>query len=85
MKKQTKPSKVESTSSPWDAMDAIMRSNPEPIGPEWFTANQFGLRYGYDVDVAAMKLNRMHKKGLLEKWAGISITLRRKTVKYRLK
>jgi len=38
--------------NPWAEMDALMNSNVEPTGEEWFTTEQFAGRYGLTVAAA---------------------------------
>lgn len=68
---------------PWAAIDALVKTDPEPTGPEWFTAAQFGERYGYDAATAHNKLDRLVKLGRLRSWKGLASANRRVTTKYR--
>ena len=79
------PAMKSKATDPWAAMDALMRTKPEPVGAEWFTAEQFGDRYGYSAAVAHNKLLAMFKSGKLDKWKGLSGTCRRITTKFRVK
>lgn len=76
--------KRSSPSDPWAALDRIMKSDPEPVGPEWFTVEQFSARYELSRH-AHRKLMDMLDSGVVERWKGLSRENRRITVKYRLK
>lgn len=73
------------SSSPWSRLDAIMKSDPEPTGPEWFTAEQFCQRYGISFGHAHQKLRAMKAEGKVEAWKGTGADSRRTIIKYRLK
>lgn len=68
--------------SPWAKLDAIMKADPEPAGPEWFTVEQFTMRYGGSHGGNHAKLRRDKR---LERWKGTSADTRRTLTKYRLK
>jgi len=71
--------KTKKQSNPWAALDAMMKSDPEPTGPEWFTVQQYTERYGGSVQHNTSKLNRDTR---LKRWKGTSGHNRRITVKY---
>jgi hypothetical protein len=68
--------------NPWAAIDAMVKQDPEPMGPEWFTKDDFAARYGYSPGQAYRKCKAMYKSGVLKSWSGISATNRRLTTKY---
>lgn len=72
-------------SNPWAAMDAIVNANPEPMGEEWFTVEQFATRYQCTEASAFSRLSRLHAIGTVDRWAGIGTASRRKTTKWRVK
>lgn len=67
--------------NPWAALDAVMKTDPEPTGPDWFTVEEFTLRYGGST-------SNNHKKLLKDKrfthWKGISARSRRTVTKFKL-
>jgi hypothetical protein len=62
-----------------------MAKEQEPIGPEWFTQDDFEARYGFCCKTAWAKLKDMVKAGTLECWTGRVEALNRKGCKYRYK
>jgi hypothetical protein len=70
---------------PWAALDAIVKYEAEPTGPEWFTVEQFAERYKISYASAGSKCQRMHRDGKLNLWKGLSTTSRRTINKYSLK
>jgi len=55
---------------PWAALDAIMATEPEPMGPEWFTVREFAQRYKMSTRNAQQKLGAMYDAGQLNRWRG---------------
>lgn len=76
------PRKTSTPTSPWAAIDALVRSNPEPTGPEWFTAAQYMERYGGAHAAVHRKLSADPR---FEKWTGLGASARRTITKFRLK
>lgn len=70
--------------NPWAALDSIIKREAEPIGEEWFTAQQFAERYRLSIQGAHGKLNRLVSRGILKKWCGVSESSHRSICKYRL-
>lgn len=68
--------------NPWAALDAMLKQDPEPMGPEWFTLKDFMTRYGYSETPALRRCKAMCKSGVLKSWTGLSATNRRLTTKY---
>ena len=64
------PAKTSKPTDPWAALDAIMATEPEPMGEEWFTCAQFADRYKINPRTAHAKLADMARKGKLDKWVG---------------
>jgi len=64
------PAKTSKRTDPWAALDAIMATDPEPMGPEWFTCAEFADRYKMNPRTAHAKLANMARQGLLDKWSG---------------
>ena len=80
MKKQS------NLSDPWAALDAIMATDPEPMGPEWFTRSQFQERYKFKSTAGAQRrLDGLEREGLVEKWTGKMAATNRVGFKYRKK
>ena len=48
--------KTKTQHNPWAALDALMKTDPEPMGPEWFTIGQFAVRYDMTHAGAAVRL-----------------------------
>jgi hypothetical protein len=76
-----KPSK----NNPWAAMDAIVNTNPEPMGDGWFSTQEYVDRYKCTRDSAYGRLLRMKAAGLVDRWSGMGVTNRRTTTKWRVK
>ncbi len=70
------------TDNPWAKLDALMTVEPEPMGGEWFTVEQFAQRYGMSLPGAGQKLTRLHATGKLKRWKGISRETHRQKCKY---
>ncbi len=68
--------------NPWAAIDAIVRANPEPTGPEWFTTKDYVDRYGGSKCQAHAKLS---KDSRFKKWTGTCAATNRVTTKFALK
>jgi hypothetical protein len=49
---------MKKSTNPWAAIDAIVKTSPEPTGSEWFTADQYTERYGGNVRHNMAKLRR---------------------------
>ena len=71
-------------SDPWAALDALMKSEPEPTGPGWFTVDQCATRYGISIPGAQQRLNKMLSAGTVKRWKGVTASTRRVTTKWRL-
>lgn len=67
---------------PWAALDKLYNSNPEPMGAEWFTVQEFAGRYGKSRPGAASCLKEDKR---LEKWVGIGAANKRMICKYRIR
>lgn len=65
--------------NPWDAIDALVKTEPEPTGPEWFTIKQYTARYGGNIQHNQRKLRDDFR---FEMWTDPA---RRKPSKYRIK
>ena len=74
--------KTKTQHNPWAALDALMKADPEPTGPEWFTVYDYTDRYGGSTSGNAAKLKRDTR---FKQWTGISGESRRRTTKYCLK
>jgi len=68
--------------SPWSRLDAIMKADPEPTGPGWFTVEECAVRYDMSLSRARASLNAKHRAGVVKRWQGISKTNHRDTTKY---
>lgn len=73
---------TKSADSMWAEMDKLYASNPEPMGAEWFTVEQFALRYGLSRSGAA---HRLRGDNRLESWVGHGGPKKRILRKYRIK
>lgn len=73
------------TSNAWAAIDAMVKQEPEPSGPAWFTPQEFAARYGLSLSRAGNKLTELYRVGAVERWRGIGAASRRTIVKYRAK
>jgi hypothetical protein len=71
--------------NPWAAMDAIVNANPEPMGEEWFTADQYADRYGRTRDASFSRLAKWHKDGIVDRWSGLGETSRHTITKWRVR
>lgn len=76
------PAKTSSRIDPWAALDALMKTEPEPTGPEWFTVDQYTARYGGSRGHNYQKLIRDRR---LEQWKGTGASTKRVTLKFRVK
>ena len=74
--------KTNKPTNPWAAIDAMVKQDPEPMGPEWFTKEDFAARYGYTLQTANNMCRRMFCDGKLKRWIGTASYNRRKTAKY---
>lgn len=72
-------------SDPWAALDAIMATDPEPMGPEWFTVNDVMQRYGLGRVAAYNRCRALVNNGKADEWSGVTKANNRITSKYRLK
>lgn len=79
------PAKKSQLTNPWAAIDALMKTDPEPTGPEWFTVEAFATRYGMSIPGAGQKLTRLAVAGTMDRWSGVSSISKRRINKYRLK
>ena len=73
---------VDEMADPWAAVDAIVKREVEPTGPEWFTAEQFADRYKLSARQAWSICNRLVKEGKFRHWKGTAANTRRITNKY---
>lgn len=69
-------------SNPWAAIDAIVKANPEPVGPEWFTVKEYSDRYGGAPNQNHAKLSADPR---FKKWTGVGSSTRRVISKFCLK
>lgn len=76
------PRPTSTSIDPWAAIDAIVQREAEPMGPEWFTVEQFADRYKLGAGRAWAVCNGLVKQGKLRHWKGTSLTTRRVTNKY---
>ena len=76
--------KTKTQSNPWAALDALMKADPEPTGPEWFTIGQFAVRYDLTHGGAAYRLGRMERAKQVVKWKGRIVGSTGVKCKYRL-
>lgn len=74
--------KTKHTECPWAKLDALMIAEPEPMGADWFTVEQFASRYGMSLPGAGQKLTRLFNSGKLNRWKGISKETHRQKCKY---
>lgn len=76
------PQKTSKATNPWAALDALMKTDPEPTGPEWFTVVQYTQRYGGSRSGNAAKLAFDPR---LASWKGLVRSTGKITIKYRVK
>lgn len=76
--------KTKTQSNPWAALDALMKADPEPMGPEWFTIGQFAVRYDLTHCGAAVRLGKMERAKQVVKWKGRIVGSTGVKCKYRL-
>lgn len=55
---------------PWAALDALIKQNEEPKGPEWFFTEEFSERYKLSTTHSHAKLKKLLRMGLVEQWKG---------------
>jgi hypothetical protein len=79
------PAKKSANTDPWAAMDALMAAEPEPMGPEWFTLQDFAARYNLSRSGAQSALGRLMRDGKVDNWTGVTRATRRVTNKFKLK
>ena len=77
--------KTNTANNPWAALDALMKADPEPMGPEWFTTEQFMVRYNLGLAASSKRLRDMRRLGKVDKWKGVSAVSRRITAKWRIR
>ncbi len=77
--------KTKTQHNPWAALDALMKTDPEPMGPEWFTIGQFAVRYDMTHAGAAVRLGKMERAKNVVKWKGRVAGCSGIKCKYRLK
>jgi len=70
--------------NPWDKLDKILRYEQEPMGSEWFTAQDLCSRYGYSERTAHSKLQDLVKKKQVEVWKGYCKSIKHNGSKYRI-
>lgn len=75
--------KTPKINQPWSRIDAIMNACKEPQGPEWFTLEQFALRYGLSYGRARAEIKKLRPK--LKSWKGVLGETGRTTCKFRFK
>lgn len=73
---------IKAAPDPWAAVDAIVKREIEPTGPEWFTPRQFADRYHVSLNRAHEVCNRLAKEGKLRRWKGTSLTTHKTATKY---
>ena len=78
------PRPTSKATDPWAALDAIVKREQEPVGPEWFTIDQFSERYQLSNKTSREKCCQLHKEGKLKRWTGFSPAYKRIIVKYSL-
>lgn len=76
------PRQTSKPTDPWAALDALVKREAEPTGPEWFTVEQFAERYRMSQKSARNKCCEMHKGGILKRWQGINPLNKRMMNKY---
>lgn len=76
--------KTKTQHNPWAALDALMKADPEPTGPEWFTIGQFAVRYDLTHCGAAGRLGKMERAKQVVKWKGRIVGGTGVKCKYRL-
>jgi hypothetical protein len=79
------PAKKSQLTNPWAAIDALMKTDPEPTSPEWFTIRQFAVRYGLTHGGAAVRLLKMERAKHVISWKGRAAGSSCIKLKYRLK
>lgn len=79
MKPKPKPT---STKSHWDELDEMLGLASEPMGPEWFTTEQFAEHRGSSIETARRFLKKDKR---IELWRGIIAVTGRNGYKYRIK
>ena len=67
---------------PWAAIDALVKTDPEPTGPEWFTLKEFSQRYGLSLYGATARLRKLEQAGKVKSWQGTSAANRRLVLKF---
>lgn len=72
------------SADPWAKLDAIMAGSREPMGPEWFTAQDYAKRYGFSTFKAHKDLARMTANGVTEMWKGCGGENKRLCLKFRV-
>jgi response regulator of citrate/malate metabolism len=75
-------SKPKQTKSHWDELDELLGLTREPMGPEWFTVEQFARLKGYSIVSARRMLVKCEK---IEVWNGKIAAIGRRGFKYRIK
>lgn len=78
------PAKTSKPTDPWAALDAIMATEPEPMGAEWFTVLDFANRYKMGRSGAQSRCQKLCNAGLAETWAGVVSATGKFTRKYRV-
>lgn len=76
------PRQTSKPTDPWAAIDALVKQESEPVGPEWLTVEQFAARYNINKRQAALKCCKMLKQGQLKRWQGFSQATHRIINKY---
>ena len=76
------PQKKSTPTDPWAALDALVKREEEPTGPEWFTVDQFAERYKTSNCRARVRCEQMYRKGHLKRWQGVSSSSKRMMNKY---
>lgn len=76
------PRQKSTATDPWAALDAIVKREEEPTGPEWFTVDQFAERYKMSDSRARFRCDQMYRKGQLKRWQGIGSGSKRMMNKY---
>ena len=72
-------------SDPWAALDAIMATEPEPMGPEWLTLWQLADRFNLSRPGAQHRAEKWLREGRISVWTGKLGQSKRIGNKYRVK
>jgi hypothetical protein len=76
--------KTSKHTNPWDKLDKILSYEQEPMGTEWFTAQDLCNRYGYSERTSHSKLQALVKKKQVEVWKGYCKSIKHTVSKYKI-